>query len=155
MIFTTGYEEVTLENTFSNVSESEILESLIYDEISHLPEEKIEEFCKPGGVGEELVTEGKINKRTIVRLNKKDDLSRRKKLMVLKIAKEKNDPGYNRAVMYRQKEREEIAKLMQKYGNQAERLAKQAQNDYLHPASDKKILPASFMKAGGSERVGE
>ena len=155
MIFNTGYEEVNLENTFQNVSQSEILEALIYDEVSHLPQEKIEEFCKPGGVGEELVTENKISKKTIVRLNKKDDLARRKKLMVLKIAKEKNDPGYNKAVMYRQKEKEEIAKLMQKYGNKAERLAKQAQQDYLHPASDKKILPASFMKAGGEERVGE
>ena len=155
MIYSAGIEETTLENTFSIVSKDEIMEALIYDEVSHLPQEKIEEFCKPGGVGDELVTEGKISKRTIVKLNKKDDLARRKKLMVLKIAKEKNDPGYHKAVMYRQKEKEELAKLMQKYGNKAERLAKQAQNEYLHPASDKKILPASFMKAGGNERVGE
>ena len=47
MIFSTGNEEVNLENTFQNVSQSEILEALIYDEVSHLPQEKIEEFCKP------------------------------------------------------------------------------------------------------------
>ena len=65
MIFNTGYEEVNLENTFQNVSQSEILEALIYDEVSHLPQEKIEEFCKPGGVGEELVTENKISKKRL------------------------------------------------------------------------------------------
>lgn len=155
MLFDTGYEDITLENSFDSDSRDSIIEALIYDEVSHLPQEKIEEFCKPNGVGEELVTEGKISKKTIVRLNKQDDLTRRKKIMALNLAKEANDPLYAKAIMYRQKYRECIAKIEQKYGNKAERLAKKAQQEYLHPASDKKVLPASFMKAGGAERVGE
>lgn len=156
MIFNNGPEEVTLENTFTEcVTESDIIEALIYDEVSHLPQERIDEFCKPGGVGDELVTEGKIAKRTIVRLSKKDDLQRRTTKMALQIAKEKNDPLYHKAVMFRHKEKECVAKIKEKYGNKANRLAKEAQQKYLHPASDKKVLPASFMKAGGEERVGE
>lgn len=156
MIFEYGNEDVTLENTFSeNVDEQEIIEALIFDEVSHLPQEKIDEFCAPGGVGEQLVTEGKISRRTIVRLSKQDDLSRRRKQMILKIGKEKNDPDYHKAVMYREKERECLKRLEKKYGTKGEVLAKKAQKEYLHPASDKKILPASFMRAGGKERVGE
>ena len=75
--------------------------------------------------------------------------------MILKIGKEKNDPDYHKAVMYREKERECLKRLEKKYGTKGEVLAKKAQKEYLHPASDKKILPASFMKAGGKERVGE
>ena len=154
-LFDTGSEKISLQNTFDEEQKHLVIEALIYDEVSHLPQEKIEEFCKPNGVGEELVMEGKISKKTIVRLNRQDDLARRKKIMALNLAKEANDPLYAKSVMYRQKQRECVAKIMQKYGNKAERLAKQAQQEFLHPASDKKVLPASFMKAGGAERVGQ
>nr|DAF93115.1 MAG TPA: hypothetical protein [Myoviridae sp. ctcyQ27] len=154
-LFDTGSEKITLENTFDEDQKDLVIEALIYDEVSHLPQEKIEEFCKPNGVGEELVMEGKISKKTIVRLNRQDDLARRKKIMALNLAKEANDPLYAKSVMFRQKQKEYVAKIMQKYGNKAERLAKQAQQEFLHPASDKKVLPASFMKAGGAERVGQ
>lgn len=86
-------------------------------------------------------------------MSKEDDLSRRKTKMVVQLAKEANDPLYHKAVMYRHKEKECIAKMKQKYGTKGEKLAKESQRKYLHPASDKKILPASFMKAGGNERV--
>lgn len=155
MLFETGIEEVTLENTFEEDALHGLIEAFVYDEILSLGMDKVEEFCRPNGVGEQLVTEGKISKKTIVRLNKKDDLARRKKLACLKLAKEANDPLYHKAVMYRTKEKECVAKIMQKYGVKGERIAKKAQQEYLHPASDKKVLPASFMRAGGAERVGE
>lgn len=154
MIFESGIEDVRLEDTFRPDNLSGLIESFIYDEISSLGRDKIEEFCRPNGVGEQLVTEGKMSKKTIVRLNKQDDLARRKKLACLRLAKEANDPLYNKAVMYRTKEKECVVKIMQKYGAKGERIAKKAQQEYLHPASDKKVLPASFMRAGGDERVG-
>ena len=89
-LFDTGSEKITLENTFDEDQKDLVIEALIYDEVSHLPQEKIEEFCKPNGVGEELVMEGKLSNKTIVRLNKQDDLARRKKIMALNLAKEAN-----------------------------------------------------------------
>lgn len=154
MVFESGIEDVKLENTFRPDSLNGLIEAFIYDEISSLGRDKVEEFCRPNGVGEQLVTEGKMSKKTIVRLNKQDDLARRKKLACLKLAKEANDPLYHKAVMYRAKQKECVAKIMQKYGTKGERIAKKAQQEYLHPASDKKVLPASFMRAGGDERVG-
>ena len=69
-------------------------EVMIADEISRLPEEKIKEFCQEGGVGEQLVQEGKLRKKTLVRLSKQDDLTRRTKMGALLLAKEKKDPLY-------------------------------------------------------------
>lgn len=127
-----------------------LVEALIVDEISHLPQEKIQEFCQPGGVGEVLVQEGKLKKKTLVRLSKKDDLTRRTKMGALMLAKEKNDPLYQKLVINRAKKRELVDKIMQKYGNKGAKVARQAQAEYLH--GSKAVLPKSFMKAGGEDR---
>ena len=73
----------------------------IADEVAHLPEEKIKEFCQPGGVGEQLVQEAKMSRKTLVRLNKQDDLTRRTKMGALLLAKEKKDPLYDKLVKNR------------------------------------------------------
>lgn len=154
MIFGTGNIENTIEESFKN--ENEIIEMLIVDEVTHLgDDEKIKEFCAPGGVGEELVSEGRLTKKTIVRLSKQDDFSRRRKMMAIRLAKENNDPLYDKLTLNRVKERDLLDKIMKKYGTKGGRLAQQAQKEYLHPSSDKKILPKSFMKAGGDDRVSE
>ena len=139
----------------SSIAESfrnpnEIQEMFIVDEVSQLSKEKIDEFCKPGGVGETLVTEGKLRKNTLVKLNKQDDLSRRTKMMALQLAKEHNDPLWILLKKNRVKERELLGKIMKKYGRQAKQLAKQGQNEWLH--SPKPVLPKSFQKAGGEDR---
>ena len=54
-----------IKESFKDTSHLE--EVFIADEVAHLPEEKIKEFCAPGGVGEALVAEGKISKKTLVR----------------------------------------------------------------------------------------
>ena len=77
-IFDTGVVETTLENTFKNPQEFEQI--MIADEVANMSQEELKEFCAPGGLGEHLVTEGKLRNRTLVRLSKKDDLSRRKKM---------------------------------------------------------------------------
>ena len=153
-LFGHGSYEPTIEENFKNPNE--VLEMMIVDEVSQLPDEKIQEFCQPGGVGEVLVSEGKLKNKTLVRLSKKDDLSRRTKMMALQVAKEKNDPLWTKLAKNRIKERELIAAITNKYGTKATTLAKKAQNEYLHGGADKKpVLPKSFMKAGGKERLSE
>lgn len=148
-MFSAGSVITSIEEEFKDPS---IIESMIIvDEVSRLPYEKIQEFCQEGGIGEQLVEEGKMSRRTLVRLSKKDDISRRKKQMVLQLAKEHNDPLYEKLKKNRIKEREIIQKLVQKYGNKGETLAKQAQRDYLK----KPHFPKSFMRSGGEERIGD
>lgn len=148
-MFTTGIITESIEKTFSDPNA--IIGQMIEMEVSQLPYEKIEEFCAPGGVGETLVAEGKLSKKTIVRLSKKDDLSKRKKIAALNLAKENNDPLWDKLALNRVKERELIGKIMAKYGNKANKVAIQSQKDFLKGAH----LPKSFMKAGGNERVSD
>ena len=146
-MFTTGIITESIEKAFTDPNA--VIGQMIEMEVSQLPQEKIEEFCAPGGVGEALVEAGKLNKKTLVRLSKKDDLSRRKKMIALNLAKEAGDPLWDKLALNRVKERELIAKIVTKYGNKSQKLAVQAQKDFLKGAH----LPASFMKAGGDERL--
>lgn len=148
-MFSTGVINESIETVFSDPNA--IISQMIEMEVSQLPQEKIEEFCAPGGVGETLVAEGKLSKKTIVRLSKKDDLSKRKKMAALNLAKQNNDPLWDKLALNRVKERELIAKIMAKYGNKAQKVAVQSQKDFLKGAH----LPKSFMKAGGEERVSD
>ena len=146
-MFNTGMITESVENTFSDPNA--IISQLIEMEVSQLPQEKIEEFCAPGGVGEALVEAGKLRKKTLVRLSKKDDLSRRQKIIALNLARENGDPLWDKLALNRVKERELIAKIVAKYGHKSEKLAVKSQKDFLKGAH----LPLSFMKAGGAERV--
>lgn len=146
-MFDTGFITESIENTFSDPSD--IYSQLIEMEVSQLPQEKIEEFCAPGGVGEALVEAGKLRKKTLVRLSKKDDLTRRQKVIALNLARENGDPLWDKLAANRVKERDLIAKIVAKYGNKSQRLAVKSQKDFLKGAQ----LPASFMKAGGEDRV--
>lgn len=146
-MFTHGMITESIEKVFSDPDA--IYGQLIEMEVSQLPQEKIEEFCAPGGVGETLVSEGKLSKKTIVRLSKKDDLTKRQKTIALNLARENNDPLWDKLALNRVKERELISKIMAKYGNKSKKLAVQAQKDFIK----KSHLPASFMKAGGDDRV--
>ena len=146
-MFNTGMITESIETAFADPNA--IISQMIEMEVSQLPQEKIEEFCAPGGVGETLVQEGKLHKKTLVRLSKKDDLTRRQKIIALNLAKENNDPLWDKLALNRVKERELISKIVAKYGNKSQKLAVKSQKDFLKGAH----LPASFMKAGGAERV--
>lgn len=115
----------------------------IVDEVSHLPEELIKEFCKEGGVGEALVQEGKISRKTIVRLNKADDLHRRAQIGAMLAAKNNNDPKYAKYMKYKALCRELKNDILQKYASKGERIAKKSQKEFL---SKKSSLPEKFRK---------
>ena len=130
---------------------TQLEECFIADEVSRLPEDKIKEFCEAGGVGEQLVQEGKLRKKTLVRLSKQDDLTRRTKMGALLLAKERKDPLYDKLVKNRMMKRDLVNKIMKKYGSKGQRIARQAQSEYLH--GNKSALPKNFMKFGGSDRL--
>ena len=146
-MFSFGLIEESLDQVFADPNQ--IISQMIEEEVSQLPYEKIQEFCAPGGVGEQLVAEGKLHKRTIVRLSKKDDLSKRRKMAALNLARENKDPLWDKLALNRVKERELIEKIMIKYGTKANKVAVQSQKEFLKGGH----LPKSFMKAGGEDRV--
>jgi hypothetical protein len=123
-----------------------LLEAYIVDEVSHLSDEKIQEFCQ-SEEAEALVQEGVIRKKTLVRLSKKDDISRRRTMAAFSLARAKKDPLWTKLVKNRVQERKLIGAIVKKYGGKAEKVAKVGQRDYL-----KKKMPLSFMRAGGNDR---
>ena len=153
MLFDTIFEGAGTTNSIINEEfndPSHLEECFIADEISRLPEDKIKEFCEAGGVGEQLVQEGKLRKKTLVRLSKQDDLTRRTKMGALLLAKEKKDPLYAKLVKNRQQKRELVSKIMAKYGSKGQKVARQAQAEYLH--GNKSAVPKNFMRFGGADR---
>ena len=134
----------------SGIDNSEIpegfLEQCIVDEVSHLTDEQIQEFCN-SPEAEQMVQEGTMRKKTLVRLSKKDDMSRRRTMAAFSIAREKKDPLWAKLVKNRVQERKLIGEIVKKYGTKADRVAKVGQKEYL-----KHKMPLSFMRAGGSDR---
>ena len=132
------------------IAESELpygfLEACIVDEVSHLSDEKIQEFCQ-SPEAEALVEAGVMRKKTLVRLSKKDDFSRRRTMAAFTIAREKKDPLWSKLVKNRVQERKLIGEIVKKYGGKADRVAKVGQKEYL-----KQKMPLSFMRAGGADR---
>jgi len=119
----------------------------ILDEVAQLTDEKKTEFlasenCKI------LQEKGFLHKKTLVRLNKTDDLSRRIKIASFQIAKEKDDPLWAALVKNRVKERELISKITQKYGNAGTRDAKVAQKTYLSGSLSPAFMRPASTAAG-------
>ena len=154
MFFNVGDVEPSIEECFKDPNE--VMELFILDEVSHLSDEQIPEFCKPGGVGAQLVQEGKFKRNTLVKLSKKDDLSRRETMLAMQMAKDANDTLWKKYVINRQRSNQLKAAMKKKYANKAARAAKVAQNEFIHGGAKKKgVLPKSFMRAGGNDRVSE
>ena len=132
------------------ITESELpygfLEACIVDEVSHLSDEKIQEFCQ-SPEAEALVEAGVMRKKTLVRLSKKDDFSRRRTMAAFTIAREKKDPLWSKLAKNRVQERKLIGEIVKKYGGKADKVAKAGQKEYL-----KQKMPLSFMRAGGADR---
>lgn len=129
-------------NTFleSDLNRSELLESYIYDEISKLGQETIQEFVH-SQQAQAMVEAGIIGKKTLVKLSKVDDLERRIGMAALQLAKDKSDPLFDKLVKVRVKEKELLDQINNKYMNKATQVAKIGQRDYL-----KNKIPVGFMR---------
>lgn len=124
----------------NDLNQSELLESYIYDEISKLSPETIQEFVQ-SEQAQAMLEKGMIGKKTLVKLSKVDDLERRTGMAALQIAKDKGDYLFDQLAKVRLKERELLDKIFAKYEAQATRAAKIGQRDYL-----KGKIPVGFMR---------
>lgn len=111
-----------------------VLEMFLVDDMLKCPSAQIKEFCESKQA--EILQEKQVLKKpTMMRLSKADDEKRRKKLMAYQLAKEANDPEWEKLKKYTALRKECIAKIMKKYGAKAERMAKIAQKNYVATVS--------------------
>ncbi len=104
-------------------------------------EEGVKHFVESAEV-QELLEARKMSKKTFVRLGKNDDLTRRKHLASIIIAKEKNDPLFHQLALNRVKERKLRNAIFKKYENKADLVAKQSQKAHIKSMKKMPALPA-------------
>ncbi|MDY2606390.1 MAG: hypothetical protein SOV90_00455 [Lachnospiraceae bacterium] len=122
-------------------------EQFLIEECSRMSESELQEFLE-SDLCEQLLTEGKMRKNTIVLLSGRADLDRRTKMAALQMAKNNNDPLWAKIKTLRVKERELLSKVMGKYGHKAHKTAKSSQKDWI-----RNRMPANFGKFGGNDRL--
>lgn len=98
--------------------------------LSRLPDEDLQEFVQSEEC-EALITEGKLNRKTIMKLNKNNDLTRRQTLAAYQRAKEKNDSNWVKFVKYKTLANKYKRAILEKYGKQSVNIAKKSQRDYV------------------------
>lgn len=89
---------------------------------------------------EALTESKKFKKKTLVRLNKQDDLTRRADQAAIVIAGQKKDRLFDLLALNRQKERKLRALIFRKYKVQALKAAKTSQRDYIKDANKAKLM---------------
>lgn len=131
------YGRFSTDNDTDEIDMNKLCESFAYDELSRLPSDVVQEFAT-SPEAQVLVERQVLKKSTLMRLSKEDDQKRRIKLTCYQLAKEANDPNWQKMILYRKKWKEYRAKIFTKYGNKATRLAKVAQKEYIKTAAHQK-----------------
>ena len=110
-------------------------ETCVYMELAQLPDD-VRKAVVESEEAAILESKGKISRKTIVRLNRADDMERRTTAAAYQMAKDKNDPLWTKLVRALDMKKKYKSAIVKKYGTKAQRVAKQSQKDYLkHPAS--------------------
>ena len=118
-----------IDEDFMNEDNS-IIEAFIVDDVLKMDSDSIKEWCESDEANV-LVEAQVLRKPTMMRLSKQDDEKRRAKIVAYNMAKEANDPLYRKMIKYRQLWKQTSNKIMEKYGNKADRVAKKKQQEYI------------------------
>ena len=118
-----------IDEDFMNEDNS-IIEAFIVDDVLKMDSDSIKEWCESDEANV-LVEAQVLRKPTMMRLSKQDDERRRAKIVAYNMAKEANDPLYRKMIKYRQLWKQTSNKIMEKYGNKADRVAKKKQQEYI------------------------
>ncbi len=118
-----------------------LMESVFYDVVSGMTESARQDYMNSDEYKACLMENGGfVGKRTVVRLNKLDDLSRRIKLAVYQKAKEDGDPNYRLLKKIQAKKNALNGQLMAKYATRVKTDAVKAQRALI------KINPKAFTR---------
>ena len=134
----TTHDDIMLDEEFDMDAFNE---TCVFMELASLPEEDRIAVAESEEAAI-LEAKGKISRKTIIRLNKKDDMERRTSAAAYQMAKDAHDPDWIKLVKALNMKKKYKSKILKKYGVKAQRVAKQSQRDYLkHPAA--KLLKVS------------
>ena len=131
-----------------NFNMDELQEAFFYDEHYSDSDDEKRELLEQADV---LLEAKKISRRTIVKLNKNDDLTRRTGMAALQLAKDNNDSLWKKLVKNRIQERKLLAAIKKKYGSRAQIAARQGQRMYVSgqntkPIATHKLQPKEMSK---------
>lgn len=110
-----------------------LLELFIIDDVLRGNQDQVRNFCE-SEEAKILMEKQVLNKPTLHRLSKQDDLKRRIKLISYQLAKQENSPLWAKLVKYQGLKKQYAQKILDKYGTKAERIAKIAQKNYIQKA---------------------
>lgn len=120
-------------------------ETCLYMELAALPYEDRKAIVESEEAAL-LEAKGMIGRKTLIRLNKNDDVTRRTSAAAYQMAKDNNDPLWKKLTFHISKKNEYKEKILKKYNAKAQRVAKKSQREYLkNPAS--KLLKVADLKA--------
>lgn len=126
-------KESLVDDELKDVDLKPYVELVAYDDLSRGTTEQIHEFCE-SELATVLQERQVLNKGTMMRLSKQDDVRRRQKLIAYQLAKEANDPAWKKMTLYRSKMKEQRAIIMKKYGKKAQKIANASQKEYIKAA---------------------
>lgn len=120
------------EEEMVDVNMDELLEAFFYDDhYSDSDYEKQQLLENMSYLEESVAKKHKISRKTVVKLNKNDDLARRTTMANMQVAKDKGDPLWKQLVAVRVKERKLLGLINKKYTSVGQKIAKIAQRDYM------------------------
>lgn len=129
---TTEKDDIILDEEFDMEAYTE---TCLFMELLGLPEEQRKSIAESEEAAV-LEAKGLIGRKTLIRLNKQDDLGRRTSAAAYQMAKDNNDPLWTKLVFHMGKKNEFKQKILKKYSAKAGRVAKKSQKDFLkHPAA--------------------
>ena len=120
--------EAMEESSELNINTDELLEAFFYDDHYSDSDAEKQELLESADV---LLESRKVSQRTIVKLNKNDDLTRRTSMAALQLAKDNNDSLWKKLVKNRITERKLLAAIRKKYASKAQLVARKTQRAYV------------------------
>ena len=147
MLFNAEQIEGIAEN-FEDLALSQVVESFIVDEVCKMNDEDVKAWCESEEC-QALIEANVLRKGTAVRLGKADDFKRREKIAAYALARQANDPLYQKLLRSRAAWKMYSNKIMAKYGTKANRLAKKGQAAYMKDY--KKNVEAGVIK--GQQKI--
>ena len=123
----------------AGLDQTVLMESFFSQTVAMMNEDERKQYLESDEV-KALEEAGVIGKKTIVRLTKMDDLTRRIKIAAFQKAKDDGDPNWELLRKNRIKERELIGKIMNKYAMRVKKDAVVAQRSLL------KVTPNAFTR---------
>ena len=119
------------------INEDAMLEAAIVQEVEMMHDAERKAYLESDEF-QSLVEAGIVGRKTVVRLNRNDDMNRRIHLLCLQMGKENGDADWDALRKNRIRERQLLQKLYTKYGNRVRRNAVTSQKRLI------KLSPKAF-----------